>query len=328
MPTLPAEVILMVVEALIPPNSLKIHRPDDAVTKTLISLTLVCNLTYHTARRLLFQHCLYLDSISRLSSLLDHSGYFKHKDTETEARRLEAYSLFLAPKPVFEPILGTRNVYQFDRLFTRICSSLQVLVVDLPLLSLSTSDGAIGIPEDSLEAFRRLKILERFCDGWDELFVRYTATDDTEPELWMWPRLRRLALLGPKPSRESAKELWRTPDLTHLVLMQPFPPMNKTISDSLAGGLPFGLKRIVVVDNREVSFLNARFIGEPSVGNSSLRGQLVVSQYSEDVSKDKMQPFSEGAVSLNTQLKDDVDINQKGLLEQAAEGTLWEPRSV
>lgn len=319
MPTFPAEVILQVVESLIPPISRKIHSPGDAVTKTLINLTLACKLTYRTARQLLFRHCLYIDSIVRLDSLLDKSCYFVDNDTDGP----ESYSLFLAPFP--EATLDERTVRQIVRLFARICSSVRNLVINIPLRSLYPEDDAEGIRKSLREAFRGLKMLEEVCSVQDELFLR--AIDEIEPEVWpMWHRLRHLALYNPNIDSQFVEELQRCPNLTHLVLMRPDSYMYEAIPESLAESLPLGLKRVVVANTREGHLIDAgaRSSQEASVWKSSFWGRMMLSQYSEETVEEKELLFHADVPWNPKQEMDDIYVCQEWLLAHAVDGTLWE----
>ncbi|KAL4864663.1 hypothetical protein BDV12DRAFT_200901 [Aspergillus spectabilis] len=61
-PLLPTELILQIIEALIPPESLTFLPPHHLVTRTLLSLSLTSRLTHYLAHQLLMTHCIYLNS--------------------------------------------------------------------------------------------------------------------------------------------------------------------------------------------------------------------------------------------------------------------------
>ncbi|KAL4964192.1 uncharacterized protein BDV14DRAFT_201210 [Aspergillus stella-maris] len=67
---LPPELLLAVVEALVPSNPHFAYPPAHPSTRTLLSFTLVSTLTHNVARNLLFAHCLYLDSEERMKKLI------------------------------------------------------------------------------------------------------------------------------------------------------------------------------------------------------------------------------------------------------------------
>ncbi|KAL4897956.1 hypothetical protein BDV59DRAFT_168966 [Aspergillus ambiguus] len=319
MPIFPSEIILQIVESIVSPTSRKIHQADDPVTITLISLTLTCKLTYPAARRLLFRHCLFIDETLRLDSLLDRSGYFVDDDADGP----EAYSLFLAPFPA--PTLDEWTIHQIDRLFTRICSSLRVLVVDMPLRNIWPYEDLDGIRRPLREAFCRLKMLEDVCSVQDELFLR--AVDDYEPQVWtLWPRLRRLALYNPDIDDYFVAELQKCPDLAHLVIMRPDSYMYERIPDHLAEGFPFGLQRVVVANTRggHIIDADARSCEDSSVWRNSFWGRMVLSQYPEGTGEEREMLFHIDVPWDPKDQIDDISVCQKWLLEHAVDGTVWE----
>src|SRR6185312_11330696 len=69
---LPADVLLYITELIVPASIYTpvARRADDIATRTLLSLTLTSRIIYPTARRLLYSHCLYIDTPFRLHALL------------------------------------------------------------------------------------------------------------------------------------------------------------------------------------------------------------------------------------------------------------------
>ena len=62
---LPWEIIFLIIERLTDKYKDAILPPSHSLTKTLLALTRVCRATYPTASRLLWRHCVYLDSSQR-----------------------------------------------------------------------------------------------------------------------------------------------------------------------------------------------------------------------------------------------------------------------
>ncbi|RAK78811.1 uncharacterized protein BO72DRAFT_526376 [Aspergillus fijiensis CBS 313.89] len=177
MPSLPGELILQIIECLIPSASRKIQPPSDIVTQTLVSLTLACKLTHHPARRLLFQHCLYIDSRKRLDKLLGRSRYFgESSDTTTSDQShlsppIQARSLYLAPFPPNQ-LDDLHTVHQVDRLLSQVGPTLRKLVINIPLRYLYPEDDVQGLRAILRAAFSRLPALEDFCSVQDELYLK------------------------------------------------------------------------------------------------------------------------------------------------------------
>lgn len=315
MSTIPGEVILQVVDNFIPLHSRKIHRPSDIVTRTLISLTLTCKLTYPLARRLLFHHCLYIDSKDRLDSLLDKSGYFISND---HSQSIPASSLFLAPFPP-ESLNEPQIVNQIECLFAHICTTLKNLVIDMPLRYLYPNEDVHGIRKPLREAFCRLTALEDFCSVKDELFLDALESGD-EPEVWIsWPHLRRLALYNPYVEGTFVADLQKCSNLTHLVITRADSYMEQPLSASEGGCLPLGLKRVLIVNTRDDRLRDAH-LNRASEWSVSFWGRMLHLQSLElnDVMSYVDVPVPPG--------REDEDINlcQEWLRAQAVDGTLWE----
>jgi len=66
---LPHEIVINIIQSLVPdPCPLALH-PQDPVTQTLLSFTVVSRGTYEIATRLLYTHCLYIDTPWRMHKL-------------------------------------------------------------------------------------------------------------------------------------------------------------------------------------------------------------------------------------------------------------------
>ncbi|RDW90739.1 uncharacterized protein DSM5745_02514 [Aspergillus mulundensis] len=234
MPSLPPELILLIVEALIP-SSPPIFPPGHAVTRTLLSLTLTCKLTHRLAQELLFTHCLHLNSGKRIHDAVNQSSLCKispHGSNKVEATR--ARSLFLA-----FPSAPTLNLNSTDTQIIQLLSTFNTeirrLVIDLPLRNL-IYDNAPATYDDSspqreiTRAICRLKAVEEFCcqrDGLGAAPYRQPWLDTYEIHLWtldsalLWSRLRRLALCNPSFDSLFIFSLRFCRNLTHLAFTCP-----------------------------------------------------------------------------------------------------------
>ena len=314
MSTLPGEVILQVVDSLIPLNSRKIHRPSDIVTRTLISLTLTCKLTHSLARQLLFRHCLCIDSRIRLDSLLDRSGYFI---SNNHNQSIQACSLFLAPFPP-EELNEPHIVNQIDRLFSHICITLKNLVIDMPLRYLYPCDDKQGIRKPLREAFCRLTALEEFCSVQDEFFIDALETGD-EPEVWpTWPRLRRLALYNPYAGDIFATDLQKCPNLTHLVIARADAYMDQPLTADAVAGLPY-LRRVLILNTKDGRLRDAR-LNKASEWQLSFWGYLM---FMQSCGMNEFLSYVDVPVPPG-QEDEDISLCQEWLCAQAVDGTLWE----
>ena len=315
MSTIPGEVILQVVDNFIPLHSRKIHRPSDIVTRTLISLTLTCKLTYPLARRLLFHHCLYIDSKDRLDSLLDKSGYFISND---HSQSIPASSLFLAPFPP-ESLNEPQIVNQIECLFAHICTTLKNLVIDMPLRYLYPNEDVHGIRKPLREAFCRLTALEDFCSVKDELFLDALESGD-EPEVWIsWPRLRRLALYNPYVESTFVADLQECQTLTHLVIVRADAYMEQPLTTSEAVGIPFSLDRVLVVNTKDDRLRDAR-LNKASEWHVSFWGCLM---FMQSCGMNELVSYVDVPVPPGRE-DEDISLCQEWLCAQAVDGTLWD----
>ncbi|KAL5361092.1 hypothetical protein BJX96DRAFT_151389 [Aspergillus floccosus] len=318
MPSLPGEVILQVVESLIPKTSRKIYRPKDIETQTLIGLTLACKLTHQLARRILFRHCLYIDSRERLDSLLDKSGYFANNDASTPDHQcIQAFSLLLAPFPQYS-LEEPHIVHQIDRLFGHVFPTLQNLVIDMPLRSLYPDEDAQGVRKVLRAAFCRLAALEDFCSVQDELFLD-SIDRGAEPEVWTtWPRLRRLALYNPDVEGRFVDALHRCPNLTHLVIARPDSYMCQPLSINESSCLPLTLQRLLVLNTRDGRLSDVR-VAKSSEWEASFWNCMM---HSKSLTRCSLCYVD---VPVPTGREDDgIDLCQVWLRAHAVDGALWE----
>ncbi|KAL2818798.1 hypothetical protein BDW59DRAFT_126623 [Aspergillus cavernicola] len=313
---LPAELILQIIECLIPSNPPVAFGTTHLVTRTLLSLTLVCRLVSCTARQLLIKHCLHIDSEDRLDRLLQQSVL-------SATRR----GLFLSPFPVDNLDIPS-TVRQVDRLSSIIHRNLTRLVIDMPLRYLYPEDDHQQLRPVLRAAFARMIMLEEFCSVRDELYLS-TVEGRQEPAIWsFWPRLQRLALYNVAiESSQFLEGLRQCSSLTHLVLVRP-DGLAEEISPRQIGSdfLP-SLQRLIIVntapgflhstpfDQRkwEESFVGRlhalRCPGDGEGGDSDSENGSVASYLSLRI------PFGRD--------DDDIEICQEWLAAQAITGTLW-----
>ncbi|KAH6996045.1 hypothetical protein BKA56DRAFT_144794 [Ilyonectria sp. MPI-CAGE-AT-0026] len=246
MPTqrFPTEILLMVVESLVPRNSDEIYPPYHPVTKSLVAFTRVCRATNPPASKLLWQFCLYINSKTRAASFaasLKSTPLEKIFSTHLPARlflrpfRSESERGRARPLPVdaIEPDQETSPrssstssaslpthtylsvspledvptaIIVRDILFT-LAPILRSLVIDMPLRTLYPYYDKGGVRPILRDAFEALVNLEDFVSIRDELFLAIDDEQD-EPEVWAecWPKLRRLALYN--PNMDMGGDIW------------------------------------------------------------------------------------------------------------------------
>ncbi|KAL4922505.1 hypothetical protein BDW62DRAFT_172655 [Aspergillus aurantiobrunneus] len=316
---LPAELILYIVDCLIPSN------PGHLVTRTLLSLTLVCKLISKTARRLLIKHCLQIDSTHRLNRVLRRSALSTTRGNLP--RQPSSIGLFLSP--FLDNLNVPSTVCQIDCLTNIICNSLTRLVIDMPLRDLWPEDDHQQFRPVLRAAFARLTQLEEFCSVRDELYLD-TVEEIAEPEVWsFWPRLRHLALYNAAVhDSRFIKGLCQCPNLTHLVLVRPDGLPDKVPADRMDKDFLPSFQRLIIVNSGsgfsqstpfdqemwEETFVGRlhtlRSPGDGEIGDSDLQAGSVVSYLSLRI------PFGGE--------DDEIKLCQEWLSEQATSGRLWE----
>jgi hypothetical protein len=199
-PSLPPEIVLHIVKSLITPAAASAIAlpPSDPISKTLLSLTLTCRTTYGTATRLLYSHCLFIDSEAKLSSLLATLHRASEKATELRPPLLQYItSLYLCPGLAQWEEYGP-VCQKISDLFALASPFLRRLVFNYDFVNLPPAFGQ-GL---LLEAFSQLTSLEFFCSIQDDLYTcmcKYVAEEDLEEDLpvWSrWPKLKKLTLWG------------------------------------------------------------------------------------------------------------------------------------
>jgi hypothetical protein len=105
-PQLPPEILLYIIENCIirPSNPPIAFPPNHLTTKTHLSLARTCRAAYAPALRVLYNHCLYIDSPDRLRALLSSVEVLSARRSDTSQSSLPIVhynltSLFLSPFP-------------------------------------------------------------------------------------------------------------------------------------------------------------------------------------------------------------------------------------
>lgn len=212
-PNLPLELILNIIDSLLPGDSRTVLRPCGSVTKTLLSLTRVCRAIYPVASNHLRQHCLYIDNDRRLRDLIwcieSASGVSQQSNKATSnltpsvppslppgIALCPIKSLYLAP--FGNSLDNLPTAIWIRELFCLIHPTLERLVIDIPLRSLYPADDHLNVRKTLREAFSLLTNLEEFVSVRDELFLDLLEPEwrtEREVAVWrLWPRLKRLAL--------------------------------------------------------------------------------------------------------------------------------------
>lgn len=262
MSSLPPELILYIMQCLIPSRHPVAFGASHPVTRTLVAFSLTCKLTYAPAIQLLHLHCLHIDSDKRLQTLLSTApcisatvtNNFGEEDREdirdtflTNSNTLRC--LYISPflnDSINEPLI----VQRINDLFSAVSSGLKRLVIDMPLRSLYPEDDYNQVRPILRAAFSRLKTVEEFCSVRDELFLS-TAIPTNEPEVWsFWSHLKHLALYNVDvASPNFLVALRRCDGLVTLVLTRP-DGLEENIEDSEFPPLTH-LQRLSVVNTAE-----------------------------------------------------------------------------
>ncbi|KAH8821393.1 hypothetical protein F5884DRAFT_767641 [Xylogone sp. PMI_703] len=189
------------------------------ITKTLLALTVTSRLTHLPALRLLYTRCMFIDSQSRLDTLV--RTITTTLDRVHSPRVLDLItSVYLAPFPEHNPGPHTATAIGnlLSTLLEIISRTLKRLVIDMPLRTLFWHP----FPK-LINTFSQLTSLEIFCSVRDELYLG--SLDDSftwnpDVPIWSsWTQLETLVLYNVDTGRsdfwDGIRKLTR---LKHLVL--------------------------------------------------------------------------------------------------------------
>lgn len=330
MSRLPIELMLQIIECLIPSGPPVAFPASHPITRTLLSFTLVCKAIHSTATQLLHIHCLYIDSDQRLVHLLAASPLYASsgkKDRDefhamTRPSKLDtAMGLYISPFPD-DSIDKPQIVEQVHSLFLDISRNLTRLVIDMPLRSLYPADDHNHVRPTLHAAFASLTALEDFCSVRDELFCDTTEAR-TEPPVWAsWPRLKRLALYNADVTSSSfLAGLRDCRALTHLVLTRP-DGLEESIPDSECPPLP-PLKRLMIVETGStLPRISAENWRKCFVRRILVASQMPISARKRRDHENSLLVCTDLAVSGNREY--DPITCQEWTKDHATDGTLWE----
>ena len=240
-PLLPMEVILRIVECVIPEDPPVAYTRHDIVTKTLLSFSRTCKATSTLATSLLLQHCLYIDTehqlelvvqmlqsgnslLARCGSDLIRDGVGLCLDEPWWDSRLFCQRY---PKKGQMPLPDIIEV-----LFRKLFPHIRRLVI-------RGTEKLSGTSTDALrKALTQMPNLQEFSSvGYSSyLHCAYSqpwpvshcdgthAGGDGDSEIWsFWPQLRRLALCSTQINQRCFTTALKRPQrLTHLVLATPW----------------------------------------------------------------------------------------------------------
>ncbi|KAK2591135.1 hypothetical protein QQS21_011173 [Conoideocrella luteorostrata] len=189
---LPPELILHIIDCLVPSHAHAILPPRHIVTKTLLTLTSVCRTTYRQASRLLRQYCVYIDDSQRLATYLHCIP--RLVPTLSSALSLRHITtLYLAPFTASS--LDDLPTAEWVReLFCETCNTLRRLIIHMPFASLHPLDDHLDVRKTLRRGFEQLNKLEEFT-----CLAEYPSLSvpDAHADVWrLWPDLRYLALFG------------------------------------------------------------------------------------------------------------------------------------
>ncbi|OAX82863.1 hypothetical protein ACJ72_02776 [Emergomyces africanus] len=327
-PALPSEVILSVIECLIPSSPPVVFAPSHPVTRTLVNLTLVSRLTSRTAKRLLLKHCMYINAEERLTKLIA-----LRQQSSTDLTAASPQGLFLAPFPAedLDHLSIAKNV---NLLLSDIGGKLTSLIINMPLRYLRPEEDLNHVRPVLREAFSSLEALEEFCSMQDELYLDIPGQ---QPQVWLaWPRLQRLALYNPCLDFPGfVADIKRCSNLTHLVFSRADSLFYDVPEDSAGfGGLRL-LKRVIIVNTERGFLQNMRFHQEERDSKGTFLRRLRSAWFGNhagQVRAEEMAEFDYFCVAVTVPIPphlvddDQIDIQlcQEWVGTHAMDGTLWD----
>ncbi|KAH7162907.1 hypothetical protein B0J13DRAFT_23488 [Dactylonectria estremocensis] len=232
--TLPLELILHIIEDVVPSNPEIFLTPSHSSTKTLLALTRVSRDTYAPAVKLLRQRCVFIDSERRLTRLLVCIPRFTPGLSPALSLR-SITSLYLEP---FKETLGDKLTACWVRdLFFEVSESLQKLVVTMPFNSVDVFNDHEGVRKILRDGFESLHKLEEFVSIGDypSLSLAEGPTD-----IWrLFHDLKRLTLF--KVPLDNHWLWWNIATLSkleHVILAQSRQTAGVNIKDEYFHKLP------------------------------------------------------------------------------------------
>lgn len=197
LPTLPTEILLNVLDFVAPSAALP-HialSPNHPTTKTLIALTYTSRALLPTARRLLYTHCLYIHTSSRLKKLATSLQSLKGQDNGDLLAH--ATSLYIRPFPVWDTIAEIDVANDIQSVLQILAPRLRRLLVDIPFRSVYPEDDPTMIQVQTVlrTTFQELPALEEFSSIRDEVYLQTEPGVAMESYIWSgWNQLKTLIL--------------------------------------------------------------------------------------------------------------------------------------
>ncbi|KAM0514857.1 hypothetical protein ACHAPE_006533 [Trichoderma viride] len=216
-PTLPPELLLLIVDAVMPPNPHLLFPASNSTTRTLLALTKVSRATHAQATRLLRERCMFVDSSRRLADILRcMPRLVPSLPPVLSLRHISA--LYIAP---FRDTLDDLPTAQWVReLFCEVSGTLRRLVVQMPFASLHPMDDHLSVRQTLREGFEKLLKLEEFT-CLEEYPMSTFSTYETNVWRW-WPELKRMVLFSaPLDNARLWEDIAALPELEHVVLARP-----------------------------------------------------------------------------------------------------------
>ncbi|KAJ3945849.1 uncharacterized protein N0V96_004194 [Colletotrichum fioriniae] len=227
---LPLELILNIIESLLPPNESSILPASHSATKALISFSCVSRSTYDFSTRLLRKRCMHIDSTSRLSLLLLSLFSPSPRNLPPTLSLKCITSLYLSP---FGKSLDDKPTAMWVReLFCEVCDTLKRLIVDMPFGTLSGYDDHLDVRPTLTDGFQRLSKLEELICLRDYPALTFMQQTFTVNCWSLWPNLRRVVLFNaPMSSHWLWYDIANTAQLEQVVLARPLVPPRINVKD-------------------------------------------------------------------------------------------------
>ncbi|KAK1962169.1 hypothetical protein LY78DRAFT_661464 [Colletotrichum sublineola] len=217
---LPPELIMHIIESLLPPNEAAILPASHSATRALVNLTLVSRSMYDFTTRLLRRRCMHVDSTRRLSLLLLSILSPPLMSLPSTLSLKCITSLYISP---FGKSLDDKPTAMWVReLFCEVSDTLKRLVVDMPFGSLSGYDDHLDVRPTLTDGFQRLSKLEELVCLRDYPALTFMSRTFTVNCWSLWPKLRRAVLFkAPVGSHCFWYDTANTASLEQVVLVRP-----------------------------------------------------------------------------------------------------------
>lgn len=220
-PALPLELIYQIMDYFLPENPNALLPASDIRTRTLLSFTRVCRVTYPLATTYLMRHCVYLDSRTRLARFVN--SLERSAETPTGRDRFNnVTAMYLAMFSGGDDTTMVMQARQTRALLCGLHGTLKRLVVDIEMLGREPRRDPRKIRVPLREGFAMLTELEELVFLGIDLDLSIFRPCAKEPVMWtMWPKIRRASLAFPHTAPGFWRDVALMPMLDSLVLSQP-----------------------------------------------------------------------------------------------------------